>query len=129
MPDLRSSGHLQSGTLGIRLELQVDPTDVLLSDFDLWHYVLNYWYLPSSAKDGDKFERTLREAGLSFYETKPLPDAKSHQQIVKSWERIFNIEWTQRSLAFPKSRKSIQACLWQVDNHVVRGKKSYGPCQ
>ena len=42
-PDLRSAGHVPQGGKGVRLELQVADGRVLLSDFDLWHYVLNYW--------------------------------------------------------------------------------------
>ena len=41
-------GHLPKGERGVRLELQVADDRVLLSDFDLWHYVLNYWYLPET---------------------------------------------------------------------------------
>ncbi len=47
-PDLRRSGHLPKDTYGVRPELEKDPAGVLLSDFELWHYVLSYWYLPKS---------------------------------------------------------------------------------
>ena len=52
-PDLRASGYLPKGEPGVRLELRVADDRVLLSDFDLWHYVLNYWYLPKSEKAGE----------------------------------------------------------------------------
>jgi len=55
-PDLRAAGYLPRGEQGVRIELKVADDCVLLSDFDLWHYVLNYWYLPESEKDGRAFE-------------------------------------------------------------------------
>jgi len=91
-----------------------------LSDFDLWHYVLNYWYLPKSEADGDKFEALLAECGLSFFETKPLPNPEYHERIVASWERIFDLEWTEGELALPRSSKSVQGTTWQVNMDQVK---------
>ena len=118
-PDLRASGHLARGTRGVRIEFETnDP--VLLSDFELWHYVLNYWYLPKSAADGEQFQARLTRRQLSFYETKPLPDPVLHRAIVKSWERIFDLDLTEKDITQPKARKSIQATLWQVKWSWVR---------
>jgi hypothetical protein len=40
---------------GVRLELEIPDGTALLSDFSLWHYPLNYWYLPSTGEDmGDQ---------------------------------------------------------------------------
>lgn len=125
MPDLRASGHLPSGTAGVRLELEVDPDEVLLSDFDLWHYVLNYWYLPTSASDGNRFQRELAAVGLSFYRSRPLPDAKYHDEIVSSWDRIFALDWSQRGLASPRKRKAIQACMWEIRPEMVRRRREF----
>jgi hypothetical protein len=115
-PDLRSSGHLLKGESGVRIEFKVSDRLVLLSDFDLWHYVLNYWYLPESLKDADNFETELSRRGLSFYRTKPLRNAAFHKKIVESWVRIFDLDWAdkERSIARPRARKSIQASLWEL---------------
>jgi hypothetical protein len=51
MPDLRSSGHLATSTSGVRIELELALDRVLLSDYHLWHHVLNYWYLAASVGD------------------------------------------------------------------------------
>jgi len=112
-PDLRSSGHLPKGERGVRIKFERDDRLVLLSDFELWHYVLNYWYLPQSEVDGESFESELSEQGLSFYATKPLP-LPYHQRIEKSWERIFDMEWAVEGLAAPKAEKVIQATLWEL---------------
>jgi hypothetical protein len=118
-PDLRASGHLPQGDRGVRVEFQATNTEVLLSDFDLWHYVLNYWYLPESDNDDKAFEKKLARLGLSFYKRdhqNPLPDARYRRAIERSWERIFDIEWADRahSIAEPPEKKSLQATLWEI---------------
>src|SRR5438270_10978789 len=40
-PDLRSSGHFQKGEKAILIEFETDTNEILLSDFDEWHMVLN----------------------------------------------------------------------------------------
>ncbi len=123
-PDLRSSGHLPRKEKGVRIEFECHEDEVLLSDFELWHYVLNYWYLPSSIADDKRFENELEKKGLSFFETKPLPDLEYHQKIQKSWERIFDIDWDDPHFTHPKDKKSIQATLWQLKIDQV---KDYTP--
>ncbi len=113
-PDLRCGGHLEKGAQGALLELEVSPDRVLLSDFDLWHFVLNYWYLPATVKEGEAFEQKVEMRGLSFYKSKPLPDTCLHEEIVRSWERIFDLEFTKADLAKPREEKSIQAALWEL---------------
>ena len=96
------------------LELGVSPDRVLLSDFELWHYALNYWYLPATIREGEAFEKKVESRGLSFYKDKPLPDASLHEEIVRSWERIFDLDFAEPELASPRKGKSIQATLWEL---------------
>lgn len=119
-PDLRSSDHLPKGQKGVRIEFQINDHLVLLSDFDLWHFVLNYWYLPQSTANGELFEAKLAENGLSFFQSKPLPDPAFYEIITKSWERIFDIEWEEKDLTVPKVQKSIQATFWELRLKEVR---------
>ena len=107
-PDLRCRGHLSKGEKGVRLELDFPAQRVLLSDFSLWHYVLNYWYLPSSIADGDAFEAELAGLGLSFFSRKPLPVESHHRRIVSSWDRIFDLDWYESEITEPMEEKSIQ---------------------
>jgi hypothetical protein len=118
-PDLRSSGYLPKGSHGVRVECQVADDRVVLSDFDLWHYVLNYWYLPETEKAGRAFEKKLAHAGLSFYacdHKHPLLHVRYRREIEKSWERIFDVGWADRgcAVAKPPRAKSIQATLWEL---------------
>lgn len=118
-PDLRAGGHLPKGSRGIRVEFQVEDDLVLLSDFDLWHYVLNYWYLPRSEKDGEAFEKKLTRAGLSLFgcsHGQPLAHAKFRREIEGSWERIFDLSWTdpEQKIVRRARDRSIQGTMWEL---------------
>ena len=116
------------GDRGVRIEFAISDRLVLLSDFDLWHYVLNYWYLPESQKDDEDFESELSRRGLSFYKDKPLRNAVFHRKITESWVRIFDLDWTDRNrgIAHPRTRKSIQASLWELRRDQVRDVRFFG---
>ncbi len=118
-PDLRASRHLARGVRGVRLELEITASSVLLSDFELWHYVLNYWYLPTSDADDTAFEHMLAHHGLSTYPPKLLP-APYHRIVTASWERIFDLEWAVEGISWPRHRKSIQAVFWELELQHVR---------
>jgi len=118
-PDLRASGHLPKGTRGVRVECKVQEDRVLLSDFELWHYVLNYGYLPRTEKEDEAFEKELTAAGLSLTGCSlrnPLPHARYRQKIERSWERIFDLTWTDPDQTIVPAMKdsSIQGTMWEL---------------
>ncbi len=102
-PDLRARGHLPPGTPGVRLELELDESRLLRSDFELWHYVLNGWYLPGSLADELEFDAR--------------PDRR---RIEPSWQRIFDLEWRDRRYTGTRSEKSIQGVTWELRPGDVR---------
>jgi hypothetical protein len=112
-PDLRRSAHLPRGTRGYRIEFTVPCNRVLLSDFELWHYVLNYWYLPKSERDAEEFDARHESRGGSW----SAPPLNKHvdTKIRTSWKRIFDLNSTDGYVAAPRASKSIQATLWQLD--------------
>jgi len=120
-PDLRACGYMPKGESCVRIEFEVSDRLVLLSDFDLWHYVLNYWYLPRSLQDAADFDAELSRRGLSCYETKPLPDRTCHRMVAASWNRIFDLNWADkaRKIAQPRADKCIQATLWELTRDQV----------
>ncbi|HEY0606752.1 MAG TPA: DUF3841 domain-containing protein [Herpetosiphonaceae bacterium] len=111
-PDLRFSAHLPKGTAGVRLELEVDDAQVLLSDFELWHHVLNYWYLPASKADDEAFAAELEQLGLP--ETKRKLNPAYDERIRRSWRRIFDLDWSDEYIARSRAQKSIQAVFWEL---------------
>jgi hypothetical protein len=85
----------------------------------LWHYVLNYWYLPETEKEGEEFDKKLTAAGSSLTGCSvrnPLPHAKCRQMIERSWERIFDLTWTDPDHAIvpPTKDRSIQGTMWEL---------------
>lgn len=101
-PDLRCAGHLPAGAHGVLLTLQMAPSRVLLSDFELWHYVLNGWYLPANRGDERRFERS---AAL-------LPAGARKRRIEASWQRIFEPVVLRSPYTAPRRARAVQAAFW-----------------
>lgn len=66
--DMREAGHAKRGEKIVQLTMEVPDEDVLLSDFDLFHYVLNYWYLPINEQDDKFFEEEYKSLGFNWYD-------------------------------------------------------------
>lgn len=83
------------------LEVEIPDTEVLLSDFDKWHYVLNNVGIPENEEDEEQFEYYLNLTG------------KLRED---SWNRIFEIENSQY----------IQANFWKLNkNNIINKTKIY----
>jgi hypothetical protein len=97
---------LPPGTRGYRVEFEIADSDVLLSDFELWHYVLNYWYLPASKNEGDRFN--ARYGGDRYSWRRPPTNHQVTKMISDSWDRIFDrgivrsrVLRSERKVAYP----------------------------
>ena len=112
-PDLRSSGHLPVGTRGYRIGFTAPDELVLLSDFELWHYALNYWYLATSELDAEAFNSKYSNLRCSW--VSPPTSRQVDSTIKLSWDRIFDLDWHDQYVTGPMNEKSIQATLWQLD--------------
>jgi hypothetical protein len=124
-PDLRAAGHLAPGERGVRITCEVADQRVLLSDFELWHYVLNNWYIPCSEADAQQFEAEC-DACTSSAQQSALSDCRHlQQQITASWGRIFDIEWEEEYCTYKRAEKSIQATLWELRLEDVRNIKEF----
>jgi hypothetical protein len=118
-PDLRHTGHLQSGELGYRIEFEVNADEVLLSDFVLFHHVLNRWYIPRDEKDDELFNKKLNLEEIDEFkllDSLQDPDKVSYSKrlVEESWNNIFDLDWYDDYISPPKNEKSIQATLWEL---------------
>ena len=86
----------KKGSPIVLLTIDVPDDKVALSDFDMWHHVLNDWYLALDEKD-DKENYTEEEK-------------------VKSWEKIFRIDVDTEYWNVPKST---QATMWEIKQEWV----------
>lgn len=110
-PDLREAGYEKRGNLCVLLEIEKPDKEVLLSDFDAWHFVLNNWYLGDSRneeewnKEDDWFEK--------------LDKQTQNELKLKSWQKIFDVspfksDWTSKGCY-------IQANFWELSLNEVKG--------
>jgi len=105
-PDLRCSGHLPRGTKGVCVEFEACDSEVLLSNFDHWHSVLNNWYLCKNDEEDAYFEK--------------YPQLLTETVVRKSWDRIFDLNFGSEELWGPIDERCIQACVPIVYNHQIR---------
>jgi hypothetical protein len=110
-PDLRRVGHLPTGSKGVLVEFHASEENVFLSDFDLWHYVLNRWYLPHTSSEV-----------LDLESTRPVT---SEHRLTRSWEAVFDLDWNLKGVTIPRSERSIQATVWQVPLSSVRSVRTF----
>ncbi|HCM27570.1 MAG TPA: hypothetical protein DIC34_13665 [Treponema sp.] len=89
-PDLRQAGYVEKGMRAVRLKLELPIDRVVLSDFNLWHYVLNQWNIPGHLGEEES------------------PDSANN------WERIFDLDWYQEGITERKEQKAIQATFWEI---------------
>jgi hypothetical protein len=99
MPDLRSGAHLPKGTPGVRIEFKINLSDVLLSDFDAWHAVLNRHYYAPDEADYNKYLKKI--SGKD--------DSKINKINEQSWEKIFVY-----NLQDIDNLSSVQAVFWEL---------------
>jgi hypothetical protein len=127
-PDLRASTHLPAGMNGVRIELDIEEHDILLSDFQQWHIALNYAYLALNEAEDSAFEAELAGRRIRWEPGRPLSDPDFHARALKSWEHIFEIDrvgdpdwWNGES----RAEKSIQGTFWQLSLSQVRQVKVF----
>lgn len=122
-PDLRSSGHLATGIRGVRLYCEIPDQQVLLSDFMLWHHVLNYGYLALNEAEDEAFQAEMVRRGTAYTGKEPLADSFCHQKILESWQRIFDLDcmgdpdWLGEQA---RDKRTIQGTFWQLTLDQVR---------
>lgn len=118
--DMREAGYAERGEKIVQLTIEVDDKDVLLSDFELFHYVLNYWYLPIDEKDDENFEREYMDHGFEWKDLKDFNVQTESMKYIrtkieKSWDRIFDLEKEDENLVYGSNfNKSIQATFWEL---------------
>ncbi|HPY83634.1 MAG TPA: DUF3841 domain-containing protein [Ruminococcus flavefaciens] len=123
-PDLRHSGYSEKGTPLVLLTVDIDEKDVLLSDFDDWHCVLNYFYLALNEKEDDLFHSRYAEEGYkitdlnNFALTSPCLE-ECRKQIEQSWQLIFDLNRNEPDWDTPLDKKSIQATFWELKKENV----------
>lgn len=113
-PDLRHSCYSTRGEKMVCLELEVPDGKVLLSDFDLWHFPLNDWWLDECFHDGyneDEYDKNQKWF-------KSLSDEEQREIKEKSWEQIFDIEPYEND--WIRKGEYVQAVFWVLKKEYVK---------
>ncbi len=112
-PDLRTSGLLPKGEIGYRIEIEKKQEDILLSDFQLWHFPLAY---KSYIADNEEAALLFEEALVKKYGTDSYAALPRHIQteIEQSWEKIFDMHYDEEYATVTFDKKSIQATFWEL---------------
>jgi hypothetical protein len=116
-PDLRSEGYLPKGQEGVRIELEMDNGEVLLSRFEDWDYVLNNWFLARDEREDDGFNRQVQKLGLRHSDPRP---ERLQSKVLRSWERIFDLGIRRRDWRGRYCAMGIQATFWELRHRDVR---------
>lgn len=109
-PDLRSSEYGRTGEKLVCIEIEIPDDEVLLTDFDAWHFVLNNWYLNTECWDEetwDKDEEWLQN----------LSKEERDIEIKKSWQGIYDL--TPKDTSWMCRGKWIQATFWQLKKEQI----------
>lgn len=114
-PDFRTTGLGCPGERYACIEFEISDEDVLLSDYNNWHYVLNRGWFDDS-KNEEEWEK-LQE----WFDT--LPPNEREKLRVESWQKIFDVEpyedeWSSKG-------SYIQATFWELRKEMVKDIKYF----
>ncbi len=118
--DLRSGGLAVRGEKCVQLELEIPDEQILLSDFDVFHMVLNYAYIAVDEADDNLFDAWSAALGVSRDEIRSAASVSSsvltvRDRIIKSWDGVFDLTKEDDNWMYGKNEnKSIQAVFWEI---------------
>lgn len=110
-PDLRSSSFGKTGDRLICMELDIPDNEICLSDFDSWHFVLNYTYLNNGCEDEETFNSDWEKLN------KMTPERRK-EAIEKSWENIFDIDFYKS--AYQVRGEWVQGTFWKIKKEYIK---------
>lgn len=108
-PDLRLRWGTKAKEELYLIELDIPDNKILLSEYHLWHNVLDKNYLAKNENDELLFESFLNKNNL---ESKLSPLVKD--KVFKSWEYIFNWSKLDKNWHGNSVGDSIQAVFWEL---------------
>ena len=112
---------LESGMFGIPnqkyacIEFEIPDNQVLLSDFNAWHYVLN-----NSWNDDSKNEEEWEKMQDDFDKL----DGETKQKLrEKSWQKMFDI--TLKKSDWNSNGYYVQATFWRLEKSMIKNVKYF----
>lgn len=109
-PDLDEEMYGTPGEEMVCIEFEIDDKDVLLSDFDAWHYVLNNSFFDSSHNE--------EEWELQHKWFDSLAPKLRDRVMKESWQSIFDV--TPYKTDWISKGQYVQAVFWKLRKDMVR---------
>lgn len=109
-PDLRESGYGKRGTPLVCIALELPVNQVVLTDFNAWHSVLNRWYIDDSQTE-EEWKKIIEN-----YEK--LPYEKQNKLMKESWQTIFDIRPYKTD--WRSNGAYVQATFWKLNMSQVK---------
>lgn len=104
-PDFKDVNYGEDGETMFLIEVEIPDEQVVLTDYNAWHYVLNRWWNDDSTCEEDWEERH------AWFDS--LPIAEQKRVTVASWQGIFNV--TRFNLGKWRSNGYwVQATFWEL---------------
>lgn len=113
-----SSDEYEHGK-SVLLTLDVPEDEILLSDFDIWHCVLNEFSTGTDRMMERRLNRFLDENGVHTKLKDYPPELREY--VVSSWERVFDLDRRDRDFPTMRRNRNIQGTMWQIRSEWVSG--------
>jgi len=129
--DMRGSGFSTRGDPIVQLEIEIPDEKVLLSDFELFHFVLNNLYMASTEEEDEQFQKWIESKGIKYGDWRCDESQNEELQIVKrkiveSWAGIFDLTKEDDDWLYGKNEdKSIQAVFWELREDQIIWAREY----
>lgn len=108
-PDLRRE-RWENGNPGekwVCIFLEVPDEQVLLSDFHMWHFVLNGWPISDTEEEADRVDAYLVT----------LTEGQRKAFLEKNWEKVFDTEPFDNG--YTSRGDDIQATFWELKKEYI----------
>jgi hypothetical protein len=105
--------RVRQGTRGqkmVRMEIDIPDNEVVLSDFDAWHNVLNKW-CDLDCNNEEEYDR-------EYEKFEKLSPEEQKRVTIESWNKIFDL--TPIDTDWNKNGKYIQATFWKLEEKHIK---------
>jgi len=119
-PDLRRSEFRGYNEPQVCMELEIPDHDVLLSNEDMWHIVLNDGYYGNAANEQEY------DAEEAWFDS--LSPVEQEHVRRKSWEKIFDVS-PARENDWDSHGKYVQATFWELRLGYVKAVRHFSSRQ
>lgn len=116
-PDLRVRWG-EAGKALVRIGFEIPDDLVLLSDFQLWHFVLNRFFLPKNQQEEDCFWHLAEKKDMAS-------QIMAKKRMEQSWQYIFHWQSIDRHYFGEGLGASIQAVCWQIKHEWVHSVQEF----